>query len=128
MFGVTRISKVVGTTGSNFTLGDLDLVKRVRSLPAAVLILGTKTVDSLVSANNGGSIDFLPRLRITRSTKNKRGSMFPIMNKFYDALGHNFAFSVLKSREKTKDDSSRLRCFNEPEVTNARMDFFCYRV
>ena len=38
------------------------------------------------------------------------------------------AFSILKSREKAKDDFSRLRCFNEPEVTNARMDFFRYRV
>ncbi len=38
------------------------------------------------------------------------------------------AFSIFKSREKAKDDSSILRCINEPEVTNARMDFFSYRV
>ena len=50
------------------------------------------------------------------------------INFIYDAFRHKLAFSCFKSREKAKDDSSRLRCFNEPEVTNARMDFFSYRV
>ena len=45
-----------------------------------------------------------------------------------DAFKTQLAFSCFKSREKAKDDSSLLRCINEPEVTNARMDFFSYRV
>ena len=51
----------------------------------------------------------------------------PFIINFNDAWTQ-LAFSILKSREKAKDDSSLLRCFNEPEVTNARMDFFSYRV
>jgi len=50
------------------------------------------------------------------------------INFIYDAFRHKLAFSCFKSREKAKDDSSRLRCINEPEVTNARLDLFSYRV
>lgn len=57
------------------------------------------------------------------------GDYVPLkINFINDAFRHKLAFSCFKSREKAKDDSSRLRCINEPEVTNARLDFFSYRV
>ena len=57
------------------------------------------------------------------------GDYVPLkINFINDAFRHKLAFSCFKSREKAKDDSSLLRCFNEPEVTNARLDFFNYRV
>ena len=56
------------------------------------------------------------------------GDYVPFKINFIMTLYTQLAFSLFKSREKAKDDSSLLRCYNEPEVTNAWMDFFSYRV
>ena len=65
--------------------------------------------------------------RLTSKINEGKVMIIPFKINFNDAWTQ-LAFSILKSREKAKDDSSLLRCFNELEVTNAWMDFFRYRV
>ena len=93
---------------------DVDGCSDISSLSKRFLsdFTGTSTCGGLTSKINVGRVMIIP-LKI---------------NFINDAFRHKLAFSCFKSREKAKDDSSRLRCINEPEVTNARLDFFSYRV